>query len=86
MNEIYVLVLDTQIDTDVMCFSSLELAKTKFCELRDAFLHDASKDYVIDNNSNDALPSFSAYLDGFYDEHFTMTIFQRNLDEVIFVI
>ena len=83
MDEIYVLVLKTQIDTDVMCFSSLELAKTKFCELRDAFLHDVNNDYVIDDFSDDALPSFSAYPDGFYDdEHFTMIIFQRNLDEV----
>jgi len=85
MNEIYVLVLETQIDTDVMCFSALELAKTRFCELRDNYLNETTQQdyYVIEDDSDSVLPSFCAYPDGFYDnEHFTITIFQRNLDEV----
>jgi len=89
MDFVYVLLVSNNIngagvENDVLVFSELEQARTKLNELKDNFLHDIGNEignYVIDDNSNDELASFSVYEDGFYNEnYFELTIYQREVE------
>ena len=89
MEEIYVLLINNNIngaglESDVIVFDDLKLASTKLNELKDNFLQEIKNEtdnYTIEDYSNEILPSFMVYENGFDNEHyFELTTFQREIN------
>lgn len=88
-NEIYVLIMKDKRNknedewTDCAVFVDLETAQQRLIELKNDFMQEIKNEldnYTIEDNSDEILPYFSAYENGFYDEnHFDLAIYQREV-------